>query len=93
MKKTPSKWFPCFDCMFHLGLRPGEECARKCHLSIILILNLKLPVEPPVAETACDRIKQCKLPASVDGPVVCVEGSDMMGLNLHRGVQGGRHDL
>ena len=43
-----------------------------------------------IAETACDKIKRCELPSSVDGPVVCVEGSDMMGLNLHRGVQGGR---
>jgi hypothetical protein len=58
------------------------------------VKSLYPPLVVPEASAATDKAEYCsrvrlnELEHKVDGPVICVEGSDMMGLNLHRGMQG-----
>ena len=72
-----------------------ERGHAKHSYSIYLHTSDVKTIYPPLPVPPCDsvdllskRLRPCALEWKIDGPVVCVEASDMMGLNLHRGMQG-----
>ena len=59
------------------------------HTSNVKTIYPPLPAPRSASDSPLQkRVRPVVLEAKIDGPVVCVEGSDMMGLNLHRGMQG-----